>query len=108
MPFNTRDSCCQTCRRRSFTSGLMSESKQAGGPAGVEWRGFLRSLPFEVWQRLEWSKADVDLRLSDFTSGAQQIFEGLASANFSDQQNEFSLYLGNSKSRIQSIGSYIR
>jgi hypothetical protein len=51
-------------------------------PAGIEWRGFLRSLPFEVWQRLEWPKADVDLRLSDFTSGAQQIFEGLASANF--------------------------
>jgi hypothetical protein len=77
-------------------------------PAGIEWGGFLRSFPLAVWQRLEWFKADVDLKLSDFTSDAQYIFGGLAAANILGQRNEFSLYLGNSKSRIQSIGAYLR
>jgi hypothetical protein len=77
-------------------------------PVTVEWQGFLRQLPFRYWQILEWQQCEVDLRFEHFTSSARNIFDGLVSANIFGVQNEFSSYLQDSKSRIQSIYAYIQ
>lgn len=91
-----------------FTLWLDNRIRTNGWPPVTsEWRGFLRELPFQFWQLLEWQKCQVDLRFEDFTPAAQYIFNGLVSANLFGQHNAFSNYLQDSKPRMSSIYAYI-
>lgn len=76
-------------------------------PAGLEWQGFLFGRSIEHWQSLNWEEKGKSIQVDQIAPISLDLVTHLVEAHEHGANNMLTMYMPDSKSRYDSINSYL-